>query len=105
MQKTDYLRYIECFNRGDFAGFSCFYTDDIVLEPGTKVRLEGREAIVAFYRQNKDRVRETLRVDNLIIGDTSIAAELDTQFLAVAACNRKWPCLQSTLFQARINCD
>ncbi|MBA1204829.1 SnoaL-like domain-containing protein [Pseudomonas capeferrum] len=87
MQKADYLRYIDCFNRGDFAGFSCFYADDVVLELGTKARLEGRAAIVAFYRQNKDRVRETLRVDNLIIDDTGIAAELDTQFLAL----QDWP--------------
>lgn len=87
MQKADFQAYIDCFNRGDFAGFSRFYADDVVLELGTKARLEGRQAIVAFYREVKGRVRESLRVDNLIMDDTGIAAELDTRFLAL----EDWP--------------
>lgn len=63
MQKTDFQAYIDCFNRGDFAGFSRFYAEDVVLELGTKARLEGRQAIVAFYQEVKGRVQETLRVE------------------------------------------
>lgn len=87
MQKADFLAYIECFNRDDFAGFSRFYADNVVLELGTKARLEGREAIIEFYRVVKARVRETLRVDNLILDDNGVAAELDTRFLAL----QDWP--------------
>jgi ketosteroid isomerase-like protein len=49
MNKQMFRDYIECFNRDDFAGFSRYYADDVVLELPKK-ELRGRQAIVDFYR-------------------------------------------------------
>lgn len=87
MNQADFRTYIDCFNRNDFEGFSRFYHQDVVLELGTKACLQGRQSIIDFYRQVNARVRETLVIDNLIIDELGVAAELDTHFLALA----DWP--------------
>lgn len=87
MNHADFHTYIDCFNRNDFDGFSRYYHQDVVLELGSKACLQGRQAIIDFYRQVKARVEETLVIDNLIIDDLGVAAELNTRFLALA----DWP--------------
>ena len=86
MNKALFADYIDCFNRNDFAGFSRYYADDVVLELPKK-ELRGRDAIVEFYRVVKARVRETLQVNNVIVDADGLAAEIDTEFYGL----EDWP--------------
>ena len=86
MNKQMFRDYIDCFNRDDFAGFSRYYTDDVVLELPQK-ELRGPQAIVDFYRVVKARIRETLQINEIVADDEGLAAEVDTEFLAL----EDWP--------------
>jgi sulfur carrier protein ThiS len=86
MNKQMFRDYIDCFNRDDFAGFSRYYTDDVVLELPKK-ELRGPQAIVDFYRVVKARIRETLQINEVVADDEGLAAEVDTEFLAL----EDWP--------------
>lgn len=86
MNKQMFRDYIDCFNRDDFAGFSRYYTDDVLLElPGKELR--GPQAIVEFYRVVKARIRETLQINEIVADEEGLAAEVDTEFLAL----EDWP--------------
>ena len=79
--REQYARYIAAFNNNDFAGFTEFYADDVVLElPMTTLR--GRQAILDFYTEVKKRVRETLKVGQLVLDEHGLAVEVDTEFHA-----------------------
>jgi hypothetical protein len=86
MDKNQFRDYIDCFNRDDFAGFSKYYTDDVVLELPRK-ELRGRQAIVDFYREVKARIRETLQINQVVADEEGLAAEVATQFYAL----EDWP--------------
>jgi len=86
MNKQMFRDYIDCFNRDDFAGFTRYYTDDVLLELPQK-ELRGRQAIVDFYRIVKARIRETLRIREIVADEEGLAAEVDTEFLAL----EDWP--------------
>jgi sulfur carrier protein ThiS len=86
MNKEQFHDYIDCFNRDDFAGFSRYYTDDVLLEL-PKMQLRGPRAIVDFYRVVKARIRETLKINQVIADSEGLAAEVDTEFLAL----EDWP--------------
>jgi len=86
MDKNQFRDYIDCFNRNDFAGFSRYYTDDVVLELPRK-QLRGRQAIVDFYREVKARVRETLQINQIVADEEGLAAEVATEFHAL----EDWP--------------
>lgn len=87
MRRSDYDAYVAAFNAADFAGFTTYYTDDILFEIGDRKRLRGRDEIVAFYREVKSRVRETLTVVKFIGDDEGAAAEVETEFVAL----EDWP--------------
>jgi hypothetical protein len=84
--REQYADYIAAFNRDDFAGFAKFYTDDVVLELPVAT-LRGRDAILGFYREVKKRIRETLKIGQLVIDQDGIAVEADTEFY----CLEDWP--------------
>jgi sulfur carrier protein ThiS len=79
--------YIDCFNRDDYAGFSRYYADDVLLELPKK-ELRGRQAIIDFYRVVKARIRETLVIREIVAADAEgLAAEVETEFYAL----EDWP--------------
>lgn len=80
MNAADYEDYIACFNRDDFEGFGRYYHDDVVFELGEKKRIVGRDAILAFYRDVKSKVRETLDVLSVAAGGDALAAHVRTEF-------------------------
>lgn len=86
MNKQMFRDYIDCFNRDDFAGFSRYYTDDVLLELPQQA-LRGPQAIVDFYRIVKARIRETLQINEVVADDEGLAAEVDTEFFAL----EDWP--------------
>jgi hypothetical protein len=87
MNKQLFAEYIDSFNRDDFAGFSKYYAEDVVLELGKRKTLHGRQAIIDFYREVKTRIRETLVIQNVVADEAGLAAEVATEFYALA----DWP--------------
>jgi hypothetical protein len=87
MNKQLFADYIGSFNRDDFAGFSKYYAEDVVLELGKRKTLHGRQSIIDFYREVKSRIRETLVIRNVVADEDGLAAEVATEFHAL----EDWP--------------
>jgi hypothetical protein len=77
------MSYIDAFNRNDYAGFADYYAPGVRLVIAGKHELTGREAILEFYRSVKATTRRTINVKRLIITACAIAAELESEFLAL----------------------
>lgn len=81
--REQYAEYLAAFNSNDFAGFTKFYADDVVLELPVAT-LRGRQAIVDFYTTVKAKVRETLTIGQFVSDERGLAVEADTVFEAIA---------------------
>jgi maleylacetate reductase len=82
-QRQAFMAYTRAFSAADFDRFSAYYTDDVVCEL-KDLRLEGRSGIVNFYRAMFAAVRESLTLHHLVADDTGIAADITSQFTAIA---------------------
>ena len=82
----DFRRYIDAFNRNDFETFGGYYAPQIHFQ-GQAGEFHSREQVVSFYRQVKARVRETIGILTLVIGERDIVAELETGLHALV----DWP--------------
>jgi ketosteroid isomerase-like protein len=77
----DFRAYIDAFNRGDFAGFGRFYARDVQFE-GRGGTFESRDAVLAFYREVKSKVRETLSVRSITLDESGLVADVVTDIEA-----------------------
>ena len=84
--EQDFRTYIAAFNRSDFAGFSRYYADDVEFE-GRGRHFRSRDEVLAFYREVKSRMRETITIRDVIVGENELAAEIETELYAY----RDWP--------------
>jgi len=82
MDEVDFREYVARFNERDYEGFGDYYAEDVVFELGDRKRIEGRDAILDFYREVHERVEESLAVEWVAVGDDGLAAELTTEFRA-----------------------
>jgi ketosteroid isomerase-like protein len=82
-QRQAFLAYTQAFSNADFAGFGQYYTDDVRLELPS-MTIARREGIVGFYREMFKRVRESLTLNQLVADDAGIAADVTSQFTAIA---------------------
>jgi hypothetical protein len=84
MDKEEYYQYVKDFNGGDYRGFVAkYFAKDAYFEnPDTKHK--GHEDISDFFYSSHKGVRETLRVENLLIGENKIAAELEAKMEVTA---------------------
>ncbi|MFV3130864.1 nuclear transport factor 2 family protein [Niveispirillum sp. KHB5.9] len=80
---TAFTRYIAAFNAGDFETACSYYADDIRLTIGSGRELRGREEIVRFYTGVRGVTRRTITVLDCFASETLLAAELESEFLAV----------------------
>ncbi len=78
-----FTRYIAAFNGGDFETACSYYADDICLTIGNGRVLRGREQIVQFYTGVRRVTRRTIKVLDCFASDAMLAAELESEFLAV----------------------
>ncbi|WP_173012823.1 nuclear transport factor 2 family protein [Niveispirillum sp. SYP-B3756] len=78
-----FTRYIAAFNDGDFATACSYYADNIRLTIGNGRVLQGREEIVRFYTDIRRVTRRTITVLDCFASETRLAAELESEFLAV----------------------
>ena len=79
LQRQAYMAYAKAFSDADFDAFSAYYQDDVVLELPT-LRLEGKLAIVDFYRGMFARVRESVTLHRLIADAEGLCAEITSTF-------------------------
>lgn len=89
--------YLDAFNRNDFAGFGAYYAPDVVFV-GQAAQVNGREAVLAFYRTVKARLDETLELLTFVgaADGTRIAAEVRTRLVA----REDWPDLPTGAMRA-----
>ena len=85
MNKQDFTDYLRAFSTGDYQGYSKFYDENVELELGSVDTIRGRQGIVDFYRAMNRTVRETLTINQVIIDEGGIAADLDMEFRAIEA--------------------
>ncbi|OYX60605.1 MAG: hypothetical protein B7Y88_15560 [Sphingomonadales bacterium 32-64-17] len=80
MTEEDFRSYVAAFNANDFAGFGRFYADDVIFELGAMKRIDGREAILDFYREVKAHITEIVTPLDVIVTPSRIAMHCRTTF-------------------------
>lgn len=80
MTEEDFRNYVAAFNASDFEGFGRFYADDVVFELGAMKRIDGRDNILAFYREVKAHIVEVVTPLSVIVTPTRIAMHCHTTF-------------------------
>lgn len=83
LSPAEFADYIDAFNDNDYERFATYYAPDVTLVIAGKHELHGREAILEFYRSVKAETRRTITVNRLITTPHAIAAELQSEFLAL----------------------
>ena len=80
--------YLAAFNRGDFPGFGAFYSDGVQFF-GQAATLNGREAVLDFYRMVRSYADEKVELLTFVGSPMRdrILAELRTTLVA----RRDWP--------------
>lgn len=78
-----FARYIDAFNRDDYAQFAEYYTPDVTLVIAGKHQLTGRQAILDFYKAVKAQTRRTIEIKRVISAPHALAAELQSEFVAL----------------------
>ena len=76
-------RYLEAFNRGDLERVGSYY-DEAIEFHGQAATLQGRAALLGFYREVMTRVTETVEILSFAGSADRIAAELRTTLEAKA---------------------
>jgi hypothetical protein len=84
--EADFRTYIDAFNRSDFDGFSKFYADGVVFE-GRGRHFRSRDEVLTFYREVKSKMRETITVKTVVVGESDLMAEIETELVAFV----DWP--------------
>ncbi|ATE65710.1 nuclear transport factor 2 family protein [Rhizorhabdus dicambivorans] len=85
--KESFLKdYIRGFNEGNISAFSDFYHENVVLDLGGELALEGRQAIIDFYAERVGRIQETLSVSKLVLDEHGLACIAKGIFLAIEDC-------------------
>jgi ketosteroid isomerase-like protein len=82
-QQAAFAAYCAAFSNADFERFAAFYTEDVRLELGSVPPMEGRRAIIDFYRPMFRRVRERLSIRSMQATDERIALDAVARFTAV----------------------
>ncbi|HTM94645.1 MAG TPA: nuclear transport factor 2 family protein [Croceibacterium sp.] len=80
MTEEQFRNYVAAFNGNDFDGFGKFYADDVVFELGAMKRIDGRESILAFYREVKAHIVEVVEPLEVIVTPSRIAMYCRTTF-------------------------
>jgi hypothetical protein len=75
--------YLEAFNRGDFDRLAAYYAEDVRFY-GQAAQLEGRLAVIEFYRNVKARLHERIELLSFVgaASKDRIFAELRTTLTA-----------------------
>lgn len=80
MTEDQFRSYVAAFNANDFNGFGRFYADDVIFELGAMKQIDGREAILDFYRKVKAHIVEVVEPLDVIVTPDRIAMYCRTTF-------------------------
>lgn len=88
MSRAQYLEYIDCFNRKDFAGVTSYFAPDVTVEyydnatgPQVPARtLYGSKGFIDNYRALFENVKEVLELGDFLSTEDRVFAELYTEF-------------------------
>jgi ketosteroid isomerase-like protein len=83
LSTEQFAHYIDAFNRDDYAEFANYYAPDVTLVIAGKHTLNGRQAILDFYKTVKAQTRRTIEVKRVISAPHTLAAELQSEFIAL----------------------
>lgn len=84
MNPADRFRsYIAAFNASDWVALYHFYAPDVRLVIGNGTELVGRQSIVEFYAAVKTQTRREIRIVQCFAQNDMLAAELESEFLAI----------------------
>ena len=83
MSKERFAAYIDTLNNENYAAFSDYYNDDVVLVTAGKKELRGRQAILDFYEAVKPLTKRTIHINRIITSGSLLAAELQSKFVAL----------------------
>ena len=83
MSVGKFASYIDAFNRDDYSDFGSYYDEDVELVIAGKTQLRGRQAIFDYYKTVKSQTRRTIRINKVIAAPHQLAAELQSEFLAL----------------------
>lgn len=83
-QRQAFMEYTRAFSNAEFDRFSQYYTDDVTCTLNAGIVLRGKSGIVDFYREMFKTVRESLTLHQLIADDAGLAADITSQFTAIA---------------------
>jgi len=75
--------YMRAFNASDWEALRDYYAPDVRLVIGNGTELNGRDAILAFYGKVKRQTRRTIEVVQCFADGQTLAAEIESEFLAV----------------------
>ncbi len=88
MTRDEFNAYLRAFNQADCERLADFFTPDaLFLHLPPLPTLRGRDEILAFYRDFKSKVSETIAPLELFFDRHGIAAEVSGEFVALA----DWP--------------
>jgi limonene-1,2-epoxide hydrolase len=76
MTQQEFQRYVDAFNRGDYkAAVATWFSEDLVFE-GKDLRIEGSDAVLAFFIQGHEGMDERLTVERFTSQGDLITVEL-----------------------------
>ena len=84
--RTWFEAYLDAFNRSDFEGFGAYYAQDVQFK-GQAATLNGRAAVLDFYRGVKARIDEQIELLSFVSSGGMIAVEICTTLLPL----EDWP--------------
>jgi hypothetical protein len=82
MDEAVFRTYIAEFNAANFDALAGYYAENVVFSFNGGLTLNGRDAIVEFYRPFRKAVDETVDIRFLVMNDTHVAVEMATEFHA-----------------------
>jgi hypothetical protein len=82
MDEEAFRTYLSEFNAANFDALARYYADDVVFTFNGGLTLNGRDAIVEFYRPFRKAVDETVDIRFLVMNDEHVAVEMATEFRA-----------------------
>lgn len=86
LDEAAFRGYVDAFNRSDFDRLAPYYAEDIEFD-GRAARLRGRDELLGFYRNVKSRVRETIAIQDIVVGQQALVADLITELYPL----EDWP--------------
>jgi ketosteroid isomerase-like protein len=82
-QRAAFHACTRAFSEGQLGRFIAFCTEDVILELPGQQPLRGKEAIVDYYSEMFQTVRENLTLHQFVADSNSIAADMTSRYTAI----------------------